>query len=129
VQDPVELSAEREKRARELLQLPLRGELVPLVRARVEAGIDPALRDAALDHLCAAVDHERLAGAMATGSGEGLASVAARHRLRLACAWLLSTDAPDEAREIADALAGQDLHASLRPELAALIERVQGRAT
>lgn len=118
---------------RGLLGLAGEGELATLVRARVQAGeLDDRVIDAALERIRDAEDQQRRLASWASGPGEGLAAIRTRRALQLARAWLLIAAAPDDARALCDEIAadGDGVHPSLRPDLAALVARLdQGRAT
>src|SRR5690606_2164653 len=86
----VEQLRELEERwARSQLGLPLQGDLTQSVRQWVEGDPDAALAADAARHLAAAETWQREIGTWASGSGEGLASMAQLRMLTAARAWLL----------------------------------------
>lgn len=86
----VEQLRELEERwARSQLGLPLQGDLTQSVRQWVEGDPDAALAADAARHLAAAETWQREIGTWASGSGEGLASMAQLRMLKAARAWLL----------------------------------------
>lgn len=87
----VERLRELEERwARLRLGLALGAELTQQVRHWVERDPDPALAAEAAEHLSAAETWQREIGTWASGSGEGLASMAQVRMLQAARAWLLA---------------------------------------
>jgi hypothetical protein len=82
------LRAVEEEWARHLLGIEAGQGLHRLVQGCVERGIDLELAEQALLHLREAEHHQWGIGTTATGSGEGLASMAAVRELQTAQAWL-----------------------------------------
>jgi hypothetical protein len=102
-------------------------ELVPAVRSAVEAGLSPAEARAAAAQLAEAERLQWSLGTLATGAGEGLASMAEVRALQLARAWLLSVDgAAEDARALALEVRDDPnrLGARLRPHIDALLDRL-----
>ncbi len=100
------LRALHEAWARALLGVEDDGDLVRRVRAVVERGTEPRRAIDAIEQLLAAEKHQWEIGTWASGSGEGLSSMAEVRRLQIAQAWLWSAlssrdgDAADKAREL-----------------------------
>ncbi len=65
-----------------------REDITTLVRERVERAFDHAAAKEGLGHLQAAEQWQWRIGSYATGSGEGLASMAEVRALQMASAWL-----------------------------------------
>ncbi len=105
------LRAVHEAWARALLGVADAGDLVAQVRGAVDRGVTPPRAAEVIAQLHAAEERQWEIGTWATGSGEGLSSMAEVRALQLAQAWLwtarISHDpvAAARARELVDAVA------------------------
>lgn len=99
------LRALEESRARELLELPLRGEIHLQVPERLPS-LTPNFAREVLDHLKAAEEQQWEIGTWATSGGEGIASMAEVYSLKLAQAWMwIAIGEIARARSLADEVA------------------------
>jgi hypothetical protein len=94
------LRAVNEAWARSLLGVEQTQSLVAAVRRVVEGELEQSIAAQAVQCLQRAEEHQWEIGTWATGSGEGLASMAEVRALQIARAWLLcASAAPEETAE------------------------------
>lgn len=74
--------------ARDMLGIPGGADIGTAVRGRVKKGLPPSVAAAAAAHLAEAERWQTEVGTYASGSGEGLASMAAVRSFQVARAWL-----------------------------------------